>query len=345
VRTEQLLRDALHSVADQARTPEAVMSRISAGLAGRPRRQRRTMVLVVAVAVIVVTLAIAVPSFLVNRTAVPADQRVPGNWNLIHRVDPPDGWVVREHYVGTDRESTMLGPAGAPAEDATGDCSVEVAGRGVVTDPVPADAKPVDINGRPGFAVRAQQQGLIPDGVFWLYADDAWAWVTCNEEGTTRALEIARRTRFGPEPFASGLRLRRLPSRYVANSIVQSTMDGRPVSALILRSTDPDADPRSITIGVLSGTATVPPGLPGYEEDRIAGHPAVLSGREMWLALNVDGYTVRIEARGGEPADLTRSVWPAGRRELLVSVAENLKLARDLGNPQTWFDAQDAFPR
>ena len=65
----------------------------------------------------------------------------------------------------------------------------------------------------------------------------------------------------------------------------------------------------------------------------------------MWLAVNVNGYTIRIEALGGEPEDLTRSLWPAGRRELLVSVAEDLKLARNLGDPQTWFKAQDAFPR
>ena len=89
----------------------------------------------------------------------------------------------------------------------------------------------------------------------------------------------------------------------------------------------------------------MPPGLPGYEEDRIAGYRAVLNGREHWLALNVDGYVVRIQAEGGEPAPLTTSLWPAGRRELLVSVAEDLRLARDLGDPQTWFDAQDVFPR
>ena len=64
----------------------------------------------------------------------------------------------------------------------------------------------------------------------------------------------------------------------------------------------------------------------------------------MWLALNVGGYTVRIEAFAIEPVALS-TPWPAGRRELLVSVAEDLVLARDLGNPRTWFDAQDAFPR
>ena len=305
------------------------------------------MVLVVAVAVIFVALAIAVPSFLVNRTAVPADQRLPGNWNLIHRVDPPEAWVVRDRYVSTDRESTILGPAGAIDEDAAGSCNVLVFGPGVFVDePIPADAKPVDVNGRPR---RRRGRSGIPvfvGGVHWSYADEAWASVTCNENGTTRALEIARRTAFGPEPFTSGLRLRELPRGFAPYSIMQWTADGRLTTALLLKARDPDAEPPStITIGAAAGTETVPPGLPGYEEDRIAGYPAVLNGREMWLALNVNGCAIRIEALGGEPEDLTRSLWPAGRRELLVSVAEDLKLARNLGDPQTWFKAQDAFPR
>ena len=54
------------------------------------------MVLAVAVAVVVIALAVTVPSVLINRTGVPADQRVAGNWNLIHRVDPPEGWVERD---------------------------------------------------------------------------------------------------------------------------------------------------------------------------------------------------------------------------------------------------------
>ena len=148
-----------------------------------------------------------------------------------------------------------------------------------------------------------------------------------------------------PEPFTSGLRLQRLPSGYAASSILQSTAYGQPVSASILKATDPDAEPSGITIMVTPGPTTMPPGTPDYEEERIAGHPALLNAREMWLTINVDDYSVRIEASGGEPADRTTSLWPAGRRELLVSVAEDLKFAGDLDHPQTWFDAQDVFPR
>ena len=187
MRTEQLLRDALHSAADQARSPEVVMARISAGLVGRPRRRRR-MVLVLAVAVVVAALAIALPSLLVNRMGVPADQRVRGNWNLIHRVDPPEGWVVRDRYVRPDRESTLLGPAGAPDENDAGGCNVLVFGPGAIGEPIPAEAQPVDINGRSGFVVR-DQEPMLSNGVYWLYAADAWASVSCNDGGTTRALD------------------------------------------------------------------------------------------------------------------------------------------------------------
>ena len=344
MRTDQLLREALHSTADQAPTPELMMTRISTRLGTRPGQRRRTRILVLAVTVVLIAVAIILPSVLTNRTGVPADQRIAGNWNLIHRVDPPEGWVERDRWVQTDREGRLLAPSDAP--DYAGDnCRVEIFGQGVLSDPVPAGTPSVEINGRPGFAVTDDQRGLVPYGVYWLYADNAWASVSCTEEGTNRALDIARRTVFEPEPFPSGLRLRRLPNGYAANSILQSTPHGQPVSALILKATDPDAEPSGITIVVTPGPTTVPPGTPDYEEERIAGHPTLLNAREMWLTINVDDYSVRIESSDGEPAGRTTSLWPAGRRELLVSVAEDLEFARNLDDPQTWFDAQDVFPR
>jgi hypothetical protein len=264
-------------------------------------------VLVLAATVVVIALAILLPSVLINRTGVPADQRIAGNWNLIHRVDPPEGWVERDRWVQTDREGRMLAPSAAP-DYATENCRVEVFGRGVISNPVPADTPSVEINGRPGFAVADNQQGLVPYGVYWLYADNAWASVSCTEEGTTRALDIARRTAFEPESFTCGLRLRRLPRGYVANSIRQSTVYGQLVSALILRATDPAAHPSGVTIMVTPGPTTVPPDTPGYEEDRIAGHPVLLNARETWLTINVDGYSVRIETSG----------WRAGRPDYVA---------------------------
>ena len=102
---------------------------------------------------------------------------------------------------------------------------------------------------------------------------------------------------------------------------------------------------RTIVTTLVASASLIAPGTPEYEEDQIAGRPALLNAREMWLTINVDQYSVRVEASGGEPADRTTTHWPAGRRELLVSVAEDLQLADDIDDPQTWFDAQNVFPR
>jgi hypothetical protein len=78
VRTEQLLREALNSAADQTRTPEVTMTGISSRLGAR-RGQRHPRILVVAVAVVIIALAIALRSVLIDRAGVPADQRMAGN--------------------------------------------------------------------------------------------------------------------------------------------------------------------------------------------------------------------------------------------------------------------------
>ena len=65
---------------------------------------------------------------------------------------PPAGWVERDRWVQSDREGRLLAPSDAP-DYATQNCRVEVFGRGVLSDPVPANTPSVEINGRPGFVV------------------------------------------------------------------------------------------------------------------------------------------------------------------------------------------------
>lgn len=75
------------------------------------------------------------------------------------------------------------------------------------------------------------------------------------------------------------------------------------------------------------------------------GLPAVLSARDGRMCLNTQGHSVCVAAEGGEPADLTVSLWPVERRELLVEVVDHLKLATDLGDAQTGWNANRALPR
>ncbi len=94
-----------------------------------------------------------------------------------------------------------------------------------------------------------------------------------------------------------------------------------------------------------TGTTEIPPYLAGWESDTVNGLPAVLSARDGRMCLNTQGHSVCVAAEGGEPADLTVSLWPVERRELLVEVADHLKLATDLGDAQTGWNANRALPR
>lgn len=74
------------------------------------------------------------------------------------------------------------------------------------------------------------------------------------------------------------------------------------------------------------------------ERDTIGGYPALLSPGT--LDLDAGRYLIRLYFDDGSSPDR----WPPGQRELLVRLAESLKLAPDLGNRDTWFDAEDALP-
>ena len=150
MRTEDQLRTALLDFADLPHATDDLYDAIIRRARRQPV-QRRRVALVIAVAAVLIAVAIAVPTFLVNRTGVPADQRVPGNWNQIHRVDLPAGWPVRTITVTADSESSAVGPPTASPDDQTGGCVTTVYGRGV-GDPSAGAVKrtPVEVNGRPG---------------------------------------------------------------------------------------------------------------------------------------------------------------------------------------------------
>ena len=97
MRTEDQLRTALARLRRPAHATDDLYDTIIRRTQRQPV-QRRRMALVLAVAAVLIAVAIAVPTFLVNRTGVPADQRVRGNWNQIHRVDLPAGWQVSDHH-------------------------------------------------------------------------------------------------------------------------------------------------------------------------------------------------------------------------------------------------------
>lgn len=342
MRTEQLLRETLADLAGQARTPEVALGRILGGVPARPAR-RRGLVLVLA-AIVLLALAVAVPTVLVNRTVEPVG-RVPGNWNLNHRVELPPGWQVFQQTISTDSESTGFGEISPPGEGVM-QCTVEVfsPGRG---DPHEGrtDRVPVTVNGRPAFWAELGSAPTVA-GVSWEYAPGAFALMNCGSSDPADDVAWAARVRFEPVPVRLPFRLRSLPDGYEGFTLspMVARSDGTSPAAVIFRAYD-GREAAAFELYAEPGRTEVPPGLPGWETDTIRGIPAVLSARDARLCLNTDTTTACISViDAGEPADLTTSLWAAGRRELLVDVAERLVVAEDVDSPETWFPANRAIP-
>lgn len=80
MRTEHDLRVSLNELAEQPTPTGALFESITDHVNGH-KRKPRPAAFVLAMTAVVLVLAIAIPQFLSNRDAVPADTRRPGNWN------------------------------------------------------------------------------------------------------------------------------------------------------------------------------------------------------------------------------------------------------------------------
>lgn len=319
MRTEQLLRDTLTDLADQARTPEAILARIMTQVPTRPHDRRRSFALVLA-AVVVLALAVAVPTIVVNRTGEPVG-RVKGNWNLNHRVELPPGWEIKMQSISDDSESTNVGPlAGTGGPEEIIGCTVDVFGA-VRGDPTSrrADRVPVTVNGKPAYyADNSSVESL--EGVSWEYAPGAFAIASCGSDNRADSIAMAERVRFEPVEVRLPFRLKSVPRGYQAAFLAGPTLarSEEPFLGGVQWLHRDRGESPNFSVTLQAGRTDRPPGLPGH--------------------------TACIESGGGEPADLTNSLWPAGRRELLVDVAERLVFAKKIDDPVTWFPANRAIP-
>lgn len=268
-----------------------------------------------------------------------------GNWNLIHRVDLPPGWEIKTQLISPDSESTSFGPVGATDGEEPSTCQVDLwaPGRG---DPTAgrADRTPVTVNGRPAYYSDDSQVAEVW-GVSWEYQPGAFAVASCGDAELAEDVAAAERVRLETVPVRLPFRLRSLPRGYAGQVLFPpvANSEGRIPGGVQFTAPDNGGRPYFAVV-VQPGRTEIPPGLAGWETDTIKGVPAVLSARDARLCLNLDRHTACIEAASGEAADLTRSLWAAGRRELLVDVAERLVVAQDPDNPDTWFPADRAIP-
>lgn len=352
MRNERDLRISLNELADQPTPTAALFESITARLDRRPSKRRRTM-LVVAMAVVVLIIATTIPQFITNRAVDPADTRVPGNWNLTHRVDNmPAGWDIQLAVVYGEFESTEIGPpAGSDPPQGSGPpvafgCRIQVNAPGKVDPRVQAaGGEPVIIQGHPGFS----EKGNVASrgGVSWPYADDAWAEVVCLDDSgivdTELSILIAENVVFAPEVARLPFVLADTPPGYSEQLISPGRRSGYDES--LARLGLGAGGNEVVALSVEPGVTEIPPGVPGWESDTINGTPAVLNANGETLFLNVQGHSVRVAGPGREHTAASEPLWLPGRRELLVQIAEDLTFASDFTDQSTWFEANKTLPK
>jgi hypothetical protein len=357
MRTEDDLREALVSPPDPERAARVITTIVAE--TGTPVHRRRPALVGLAAAVV---LAVAVGIGLVNqpRDAVPTDpatpspfptststpvtnERVAGNWRLTHRVDLPPGWTVRGHSVDGTSESTSLRAPGHSDEHPRA-CGVTVWGVGErpVRDPSTKGRKAVTVNGRPGYTQVTTLGPHRESEVTWEYRDDAWAWVNCSIiDDFVTVRDIAERVVFEPVTMQVPLRLTWIPDGFRVVSASELDFAGGLRGGWTMWQRDVDG----FAIQVDSSPKTqydLKPGQPGTTTDVIAGYPAVLQAEWHRIQLDAGAYTINLTADGYQNG---QTEWAPGRRELLERLAETLVPAADLGDRNTWFEAQTALPR
>lgn len=350
--TEEQLRSTMTALADQPYATDHLFAAVMKRTARRPARRRRTAV-VLALAAVAVIAALVLPQFLVQRTVVPADQRVRGNWNLIHTVDLPPNWEVVRQTIGATSETTGIRTPTGAGDDFTSSCTIIVFGRNVF-HPAPAGGRAVTVNGTTGYAQVGTAKNDFVGGVFWPYAEQAWATVDCVPAGdqskptpaaARQSLEIAQRVRFVVTTVRLPFRLKTMPEGHQIQD-VDPMLPANPnfLGGVQFSSADKSRPAPYLDIVMSTGRTEVPEHIPGWETDTVKGVPAVLSARDGKLCLNLTERTLCITSEGGEPADLTKSLWAAGRREMLMGIAQDLTVGPHLDDPSRWFPANQALP-
>jgi hypothetical protein len=295
---------------------------------------------VLAAAAVVIALAVALPSLLINRTGEPADQRLPGNWNMIHRVDPPDGWTVTAMEVWPDHEVTLLAPAGSPSG-----CAAAIYGVGALKR-LPTERQPVTVRDSPGFyAPKGSEDGEVRAGIYWQYRPDGWAVVSCGEEPSkSDAVLLAERVVFASVPMRVPFRLRSSPAGMQVGALSTGWDDFARQFVVInmSRTRDPDELPAYVDFGPAKDAPK--PGLPGVEQIMVNGHLATLRADKQILCFALAQRSLCVgvgrDDRTTNP-DLGR--WEPGTRELVIDLAKRLEFASDPADSATWFDANDAL--
>jgi hypothetical protein len=272
------------------------------------RRRGRMRVLALALGMVLVA-AVVVPTV---RMQKPLPVRAAGDWALGLELDPPPGWRVGLHAVTGDQEFLQL--TGDP-----GNCrvvaSLSTARSEAGTDET-SEGERAWVQGRPVRYSDTYGGG----GVRWPYGEDGAVTLLCSDQDRQAVMAIAQRVRFSAGrrldlPFA----LSRLPAGFrVAGAGYQG---GTPIIALTRQRSD------AFVLVTLA-------------EPEPAGRAVTFDGVD--YRLEVEQSSLRL----CRPVQ-SLSVCVEGRNNLAVpkEIVRHLRLAPDLTDRSTWFDARDALPQ
>jgi hypothetical protein len=288
------------------RTPDAAAMASARFRAQRGAARRRGRIRLLAVALgIVLLVALVVPPV---QMLQPLPVRSAGRWVLGIELDPPPGWTVELHVVTPDQEFVQL----------MGEAAVC---RAVASLPSAAEEEGAD---RRASTERAWVGGRLVQysdgGLRWPYGKGGEVTLTCTDEDRARLLTVAERIRFSAgRSFALPFALDRLPAGL--QLVGAGYEDGMPVLALSRRRSD----------GFVLVTVTESEPIGRRVTLQGVGYRLQVAAFSRRLCRPVVSMSVCIEARTDDIA-------------LQKAVFHNLRLAPDLQDRATWFDAREALP-
>lgn len=357
MRTEDELRDAIDALADQA--PEPADTRITIPSDRRRVWPRRLVVIAVVAACLA---AIAVPSlYRVVRRAGDTEPAVPSSgprWQQpLFSVVPATGWRIE-----LTENSPGRSDVGISSVKAHAGCWLSAFAPGRFdTRAIPDRRTATTAGGKPAVFGPFELQfgdGIVADGeqsLGWQYAPDAWAVVYCRDDDPGRrtpdgqrrlAQEAAAMMRFGPG---------RLRTPIAIDPAAGDPRTERIGTYGTVRHLDERRNPATRATTILGqGDRFVSVELRQLSLDEVESEPGAtrvdVGGRPGWTVLVPTG-TDRYERRGlivdtgdGTIVEVTWYAGHADATDQMVALARRIRIAADLEDERTWYDAADSLP-
>jgi hypothetical protein len=287
------------------------------------------------VIVLVIGAAVSVPTFWLPR--LPAEVRTAGVWRFSHVVRLPRGWIVTSRVLTPTTETTHLQPRGREH----GRCSVTVHTAGNFDDIQTIRLSETRVHGRHGFVGQDRSGDYL---LAWEYAHQAWALVSCATTRLDQSLlvTIAKRVRFRPAPARIPYLLTALPHGYRVLSLTEYPLTGRTEMHL----GRDDIEPGEVNLVIAAP-------LERFDATRFRGRVLGVDGFEGRIG---GGSNPRICVNLSAKALCVLTYWPGGdwpepapdpvwAEPALAALAKTIRVAPNLDDQRTWFDAEVALPR